>query len=84
MKVELEKYPNKKIGGLFFTGHPLAEQMTHYRVLSSTGAVEEAMANLYRMMHELDELGLDIIISELAPKQGVGASINDRLTRASS
>jgi len=84
MKVELEKYPNKKIGGLFFTGHPLAEQMTHYRVLSSTGAVEEAMANLYRMMHELDELGLDIIISELAPNQGVGASINDRLTRASS
>jgi L-threonylcarbamoyladenylate synthase len=84
LQEELKKYPNKKIGVLFFTENPLAKQMLHYRILSSSGCVEEAMANLYKMMHELDELELDVILSELAPEKGVGASINDRLTRASS
>jgi L-threonylcarbamoyladenylate synthase len=54
------------------------------RVLSETGNLAEAAANLFEMLHELDRLGLSLIRAEEAPPSGLGDAINDRLRRAES
>ena len=54
------------------------------KVLSETGNMVEAAANLFEMLHELDGLGLRLIRAEEAPPAGLGEAINDRLRRAAS
>jgi L-threonylcarbamoyladenylate synthase len=51
--------------------------------LSTKENLTEAAANLYGMLHELDSCGLDKIYAALLPPAGLGAAINDRLTKAS-
>ena len=51
--------------------------------LSDQGDLREAAANLFRYLRELDALGLDLIVAERIPSQGLGAAIMDRLERAS-
>jgi L-threonylcarbamoyladenylate synthase len=51
-------------------------------ILSKTGNMAEAAANLFDMLHELDHLGLSVIHAEEALAEGLGAAINDRLQRA--
>lgn len=51
--------------------------------LSSTGELREAAAQLFAALRRLDAIGLDFIIAELAPEEGLGIAINDRLIRAS-
>ena len=50
--------------------------------LSNTGDLEEASANLYKSMYELDSKNLDCIIIEKFPEIGIGKSLNDRISRA--
>lgn len=75
-------YPGKRIGvisigpGNFFSG------ITSHIILSETGDLQEAAARLYAAMHELDEMGLDVIIAQRFPDEGIGRSLNDRLQRA--
>jgi L-threonylcarbamoyladenylate synthase len=52
--------------------------------LSPSGDVHEAARNLFTAMHELEDSGADIILTELLPNVGIGMAINDRLTRAAS
>jgi len=54
------------------------------KVLSQTGDLCEAAANLFDMLHELDSLGLKLIRAEEAPYYGLGTAINDRLRRGTS
>ena len=54
------------------------------RILSESSDLAEAAANLFDMLHELDNLGLGLIRAEEAPAFGLGEAINDRLRRASS
>ncbi|MEM9262573.1 MAG: L-threonylcarbamoyladenylate synthase [Pseudomonadota bacterium] len=55
-------------------------------VLSETGDLKEAAANLYEMLWRLDVVaianGLDRIAVAPIPDDGIGAAINDRLRRA--
>ena len=53
------------------------------RHLSERQDLREAAANLFRYLRELDQLGVDLIVAERVPDQGLGAAILDRLTRAS-
>ena len=53
------------------------------RQLSEKQDLREAAANLFRYLHELDVLGLDLIVVERVPSRGLGAAILDRLERAS-
>ncbi len=62
-----------------FTGN-LGEKSV--RVLSPEGKIEEAARNLYKMIRELDALGLSVIFSTQVPDTGLGRAINDRLRRA--
>jgi len=56
---------------------------TEVRQLSERQNLREAAANLFRYLRELDNLGLDLIVAEKLPEDGLGAAINDRLRRAS-
>jgi L-threonylcarbamoyladenylate synthase len=74
--------PNE--GRLYFSGRKMRnENITeNVRILSMTGNMIEAAANLFEMLHELDSLGLKVIHAEEVPSEGLGAAINDRLQRA--
>jgi L-threonylcarbamoyladenylate synthase len=60
----------------------IAERFATVRNLSEHTDLREAAANLFRHLHELDALGLDLIVAERVPSQGIGAAIMDRLERA--
>ena len=53
------------------------------RNLSEKQDLREAAANLFRYLRELDAPGVDLIVAERVPDQGLGAAILDRLARAS-
>ena len=53
------------------------------RMLSERQDLAEAATNLFRVLRELDACNLDLIVAEKTPDKGVGAAINDRLSRAS-
>lgn len=50
--------------------------------LSPTGDLREAAANLFAMLHELDQNGATHIAVAPIPDHGLGRAINDRLRRA--
>ena len=81
-----ESFPlakNHHVGLLAWNASTPAEKFTAVRALSERQDLREAAANLFRCLRELDELGLDLIVAERVPAQGVGAAILDRLDRAS-
>ena len=71
-----------RIGLLAFTPPADTDGFQTVEVLSATGDLKEAAANLFAALHRLDEAGLDLIVAERAPQQGLGVAINDRITRA--
>jgi len=54
----------------------------HVEYLSKTQDLREAAANLYGAMRRLDAAGLDLIIAEPVPEDGLGAAIMERLRKA--
>jgi L-threonylcarbamoyladenylate synthase len=52
-------------------------------VLSETGNMLEAAANLFETLHELERLKVGKINAQFAPEEGLGMAINDRLRRGS-
>ena len=53
-------------------------------ILSPSGDLHQAAANLFAALRELDKLELDLILAERFPDEGIGMAINDRLSRAGS
>ncbi|MFM6947353.1 MAG: L-threonylcarbamoyladenylate synthase [Flavobacteriales bacterium] len=51
-------------------------------ILSEEGSLVEAAQNLYAALHDADQLGIQRIFVETFPKDGLGAAMNDRLSRA--
>lgn len=76
----LEKY--EKIGRIVF-GMNRSDNSEYVENLSPSGNLSEAAKNLYAALARLDQKGLDIIVSDIFPENGMGAVINDRLRRAS-
>lgn len=69
--------------GLLSFGKPLPGFATVFP-LSENGDLAEAAARLYAGLHALDQTaGIDGIAVMPIPQHGLGAAINDRLTRAS-
>jgi L-threonylcarbamoyladenylate synthase len=73
----------KRTGLLAFQKIPAGWNFQAAEILSAKGDLREAAANLFAAMRRLDEQGLDLIIAEPLPTQGLGRAINDRLYRAS-
>ncbi|MDR0390199.1 MAG: threonylcarbamoyl-AMP synthase [Spirochaetaceae bacterium] len=58
------------------------EALPNIRALSESGDIQTAAANLFALLHELDDSGYEAIHAETAPPSGLGPAINDRLFRA--
>ena len=50
--------------------------------LSANASLTEAAANLFKMLHQLDQQGVEKIAVSPIPDHGLGEAINDRLRRA--
>ena len=61
----------------------IRERFAAVRNLSTRQDLREAAAKLFSYLRELDALGLDLIVAERVPIDGLGAAILDRLARAS-
>ena len=73
---------NMKVGLLTLKGDSTGNY-TVVEVLSKTGNLNEAACNLFAALRRLDSAGLDLIVVEKVPDEGLGRAINDRLFRAS-
>ena len=81
---ELKKYSDLKIGVLTFNSEVInSGNILIDLKLSEKGDLIDAAHNLYDALHQIDEKEIDLIIAEKLPDHGIGISINDRLTRAS-
>jgi len=60
----------------------LAGDFAAQEILSVSGDLREAAANLYGAMRRLDALALDAILAVPPPETGIGRAICDRLRRA--
>jgi L-threonylcarbamoyladenylate synthase len=90
---ELFRRPHDPAGAwLFFDGvsrnrwlagrNMAKKELEHIRILSETGDMIEAAANLFGLLHEMDGWGVSRIYAEQARDEGLGPAINDRLSRA--
>ena len=57
-------------------------RFSEVRYLSERHDLVEAATNLFRLLRDLDACDLDLIVAERLPDEGLGAAINDRLSRA--
>jgi len=71
-----------KAGLLAFTRPQNDLPFDNIEILSETGNMREAAANLFSCLNNLDAAGLDIIYAEKVPEKGLGTAIMDRLTKA--
>lgn len=79
---EIEWFSDKKIGLLLFNATQPNFNLAYQKILSPESNLKIATSNLYKALHELDAMNLDLIIAEQFPDYGLGLTINDRLTRA--
>ena len=76
------KILSSKIGLLTFGKEESNDRGYIVKNLSQKGDFEEAAKNLYAHLHQLDDMRLELIIAQKFPDNGIGKSINDRLSRA--
>jgi L-threonylcarbamoyladenylate synthase len=80
----LSAVQQKKVGILWFKEVKIASPKVFTNVvLSHSGTYEEAATNMYDALHTLEKEGVDLIIVERLPNEGLGRTINDRFERAS-
>jgi L-threonylcarbamoyladenylate synthase len=78
-----EDAPRGRVGLLAFRTPADRRRFAAVEVLSPNGDLREAAANLFAAIWRLDALGLDCILAEDVPRDGLGRAIWDRLRRAS-
>ena len=71
-----------RYGLLAWNSVPLGEPFAKVRILSPAGDFREAAAKLFSCLRELDRCGLELIVAEAVPNEGLGTAIMDRLKRA--
>jgi L-threonylcarbamoyladenylate synthase len=82
MEEMLRRFEDERIVLInFSTYHPDLPKEQQL-ILSSSGTMEEAAKNLFKILREADALKADILLAEPLPQKGLGAAINDRLERA--
>ena len=75
--------PEEKVGLLCMTSPQNPQRYAAVEVLSPSGNLREAAANLFRGLRRLDTLSLDRIIARPMQEAGLGLAIMDRLRRCS-
>ena len=81
---EISKNKNKKAGILLF-GQANLKLPDNFQqiILSESENLEEATFRFYESLHFMDEMNLEVIISQPFPDTGLGRVLNDKLSRAS-
>ena len=79
----IKKFFNKKIGILSFNKYYNDVDLKNQIILSKNLNLEQASRNLYKSLHLLDNMNVDVILTSLLPNHGIGKSINDRIIKAS-
>jgi L-threonylcarbamoyladenylate synthase len=74
---------NERVGLLSLVPPENPDQYEAVEVLSTSGSLQEAAANLFGALRRLDSLSLDRIIARPVSEKGLGLAIMDRLRRCS-
>jgi L-threonylcarbamoyladenylate synthase len=77
-----EDWGSNRVGILCFSQYRKEFPKQNQFVLSPSQHMALAAQNLYKGLHYLDEMKLDVLFAELCPADGLGSTINDRLQRA--
>ena len=80
---EANLYPGMKLGLLSLNREYPGTDWHTVEVLSKKSDLNEAARNLFAAMRRLDQSGVQLIVAERFPEEGLGRAINDRLQRAS-
>ena len=83
IKTLMKKYKNNKIGILSYNKYYEGINLKNQIILSKNLNLEEASRNLYKSLHLLDNMNVDLILTSLLPNHDIGKSINDRIIKAS-
>jgi L-threonylcarbamoyladenylate synthase len=78
----INTHGHKRMGVITFYKTKGKDKVQHLITLSKNKNLTEAATNLYAAMHTLDEMSLDIIITELLPNEGIGKAINEKIIKA--
>ena len=81
-EVQFDDIKSKKVCGLFFKKVDKRIEFFSVRILSPSGELHEAAANLFKYLHELEQENPDIILAEKLDEAGLGIAIMDRLNKA--
>lgn len=76
-----ELNPADKVGLLSFMPVDCRDRYAAVEILSDSGDMREAAANLFRLLRRLDAMKLDRIVVRPVPEKGLGVAIMDRLRR---
>lgn len=75
--------PGERVGLVTLDAPENAAAYTAVEILSASGNLREAAANLFAALHRLDGLKLDRLVAHPVPERGLGMAIMDRLRRGS-
>ena len=78
-----ELKPRERVGLLCLTPPENPHKYAAVEVLSPSGDLREAAANLFRALRRLDSMSVDRIIARPVREEGLGVAIMDRLRRCS-
>ena len=70
-----------RMGLLAILGSPAASGYAAVEILAPDGRLTTAAANLFAALRRLDGAGLDLVLAEPCPEDGIGRAIMDRLRR---
>lgn len=79
----LSAVQGKKVGILWFQQIKIkSSKVSVNHVLAPNGSTQEAAANMYDALHQMEKSGVELIIVERLPNVGLGRTVNDRFERA--
>ena len=78
----MKKYGHQKLAVIAFEKLPSGRAIGNTFILSPKRDLAEAAGRLFSFMRKADALGIDLILAETVPEEGLGRAINDRLRRA--
>ncbi len=81
-EVDLSRVKNNSTGIILFDGRRNFGKFKRTLILSGNSNFEEASANLFKFLHQLENENLELILVEKVPEEGLGRAIMDRLIKA--
>jgi L-threonylcarbamoyladenylate synthase len=78
----LAEFSDKKVGVIAFDNPYKHAAISAQVVLAPDGRLDTAAQHLFAALRSLDQSGVELILADVLPEEGLGRAINDRLRRA--